>query len=223
MLRERQRHLLAFLSSYQAAHGFLPSVREVMDSLGVRSTNTAHYHLSRLETEGYLRRERGRARAFYLTERAHEAIRRIGRSVRETRSRAARTVASATRRAIPLLGRITAGSLDAAVEDSQGVLDVAEFVRADEGTFALRVEGDSMIGAGIFDGDLVIVRRQPQVRDGEIGVLLVDGETTVKFVHYEGGEIVLRPANEGYREIRIARNHPTLEVCGRVIGVIRRI
>lgn len=223
MLKEKQKHLLEYLSDYQAAHGFLPSVREVMAFLRVRSTNTAHYHLSRLETQGYLRRERGRARAFYLTDRALEVIRRVGRSLRETSSRAARTVASAGRRGIPLLGRITAGSLDLAVEDTQGMLNLAEFVRADDATFALRVEGDSMTGAGIFDGDLVIVRREPQIRDGEIGVLFVDGETTVKFVHHEGDEVVLRPANKRYQEIRIARNHPTLEVCGRVIGVVRRL
>jgi len=224
MLAEKQKSLLEFLGSYQDSHGFLPSVREVMGFLRVRSTNTAQYHLNRLEAEGYLNRERGRrARAFQLTDRAREAVASLGRRIGRATSRAADAVASVGRRAIPVLGRITAGSLDLAIEDPQGELDLAEFVRADAATFALRVEGDSMIGAGIFDGDLVIVRRQMQLRNGEIGVLLVDGETTVKHVRVEGDEIVLRPANERHREIRIPRNHPALEICGRVIGVVRRV
>jgi repressor LexA len=223
MLADKQKSLLKFLGGYQAAHGFLPSVREVMAFLGKRSTNTAQYHLNRLETEGYLQRERGRARAFRLTERAREVLGSLGRRLSAASSRAADTIASVGRSTIPLLGRITAGSLDLAVEDARGALDLAEFVRADDATFALRVEGDSMTGAGIFDGDLVIVRRQPRLRDGEIGVVLVDGETTVKYVRYEGDEIILRPANERYREIRIPRSHPALEICGRVIGVVRRI
>jgi repressor LexA len=220
---DKQKSLLQFLGGYQTAHGFLPSVREVMAFLRVRSTNTAQYHLKNLERDGYLRRERGRARAFQLTGRATAALGALGRRLTEASSRAAETIAAAGRKAIPLLGRITAGSLDLAVEDARGALDLAEFVRADDATFALRVEGDSMTGAGIFDGDLVIVRRQPTLRNGEIGVLLVDGETTVKYVRTEGDEVVLRPANERYREIRIPRNHPTLEVCGRVIGVVRRV
>jgi len=223
MIADKQKSLLQFLGSYQAAHGFLPSVREVMAFLRVRSTNTAQYHLNRLKSEGYVRRERGRARAFQLTDRAREIVGSLGRQISATSSRAIETIASAGRQAIPLLGRITAGSLNLALEDPQGALDLAEFVRADEATFALRVEGDSMMGAGIFDGDLVIVRRQAQLRDGEIGVLLVDGETTVKYIYYQDDEIVLRPANERYGERRISRNHPTLEVCGRVIGVVRRI
>jgi len=223
MITDKLRSLLEFLGSYQAANGFLPSVREVMAFLRVRSTNTAQYHLNRLKADGYLRRERGRARAFQLTDRAREILGTVGRSVGEIAARTASTVASVARRAIPILGRITAGSLDLALEDPQGTLDLAEFVRADEATFALRVEGDSMTGAGIFDGDLVMVRRQPELRDGEIGVVLVDGETTVKYVHFEGDEILLRPANDRYRDIRIPRNHPTLSICGRVIGVIRRI
>jgi len=223
VLAEKQKGLIEFLSSYQAAQGFLPSVREVMDFLGVRSTNTAHYHLKRLESEGYLRRLKGRARAFRLTERAREAIGSLGRGARAAGRRTAATMASVGRRVIPLLGRITAGSLDLAIEQPQGGLDLSEFVRADEATFALRVEGDSMSGAGILDGDAVIVRRQPQLRNGEIGVVIVDGETTVKHFHREKNAIVLRPANERYKPIRIPTNHPSLEICGRVIGVVRRI
>ena len=219
MLADNQKSLLKFLGDYQAEHGFLPSVRDVMAFLRVRSTNTAQYHLNRLKAEGYLSRERGRARAFQLTDRAREALGSIGRGVQ----RAADTVARAAGAGIPLLGRVTAGALDAAIEDAQGELNLAEFVHADEATFALRVDGDSMAGAGMFDGDVVIVRRQPHVREGEIGVLLVDGETTIKSVHYEPDAIVLRPANDRYREIRIPRNHPTLETCGRVIGVVRRV
>jgi repressor LexA len=223
MLADKQKSLLGFLGGYQIAHGFLPSVREVMAFLRVRSTNTAQYHLKNLEREGYVRRERGRARAFHLTDRAREVLGSLGRRLGVATSRAADALASVGRRAIPLVGRITAGSLDLAVEDAHGALDLAEFVRADEATFALRVEGDSMTGAGIFDGDLVIVRRQPSIRNGEIGVVLVDGETTVKYVRREGDEIVLRPANDRYREIRIPRKHPALEVCGRVIGVVRKV
>lgn len=223
MLADKQKSLLGFLGDYQAAHGFLPSVREVMAFLRVRSTNTAQYHLSRLESEGYLRRERGMARAFRLTDRAKEAVASLGRRVRATTERAVEAVSSVGRRPIPLLGRITAGTLDLAVENPEGALDLAEFVRADEATFALRVEGDSMTGAGIHDGDLVIVRRQSQLRNGEIGVVIVDGETTVKHVRTEGGELVLHPANERYSDIRIPRNHPSLEVCGKVIGVVRKL
>ncbi len=223
---DRQHRLLQFLGRYLAERGFLPSVREVMQFLRVRSTNTAQYHLKNLEKEGYLQRERGRARAFQLTEKARRMLgamdRRMGRVAADLAD-SVRGLAAPARRSIPLLGRITAGALDLAVEDALGSVDLAEFVRADENTFALRVDGDSMAGAGILDGDVVIVRRQSALQNGEIGVVLVDGETTVKYVSVEGEEVVLRPANERYRDIRIARSRPGLQVLGRVIGVLRRL
>jgi repressor LexA len=225
MLGEKQKDLLQYIGEYQAVHGFVPSVREVMLFLKVKSTNTAQYHLNRLRAEGYLEREKGRARALYLTERTREFLTSIGQRVISTATEAVRAAsgASAIHRGIPLMGRITAGGLDAAIEDAQGSLELAEFIGADGGTFALRIQGDSMVGAGILDGDIVIVRRQPELHEGEIGVVLVDGETSCKTVHYSDDEIVLQPANEKYSAIRIPRNHPALEVCGRVIGVVRRV
>lgn len=224
MVPEKKRmRLLEFLGDFQNAHGYFPSVREVMDFLGVKSTNTAHYHLSQLEKGGFLRREPGRARAFQLTERARDALMQAGYRAGGSIATAVDTLTAARLRRIPMLGRITAGVLDLAIEAPQGELDVGEFVGADESTFALRVEGDSMTDAGIYDGDLAIVRRQSELRERDIGVLIVDGETTCKFIHHEPDEIVLRPANPAYAEIRIPRNHPALEVCGRVIGVVRRV
>lgn len=224
MLSEIQKRLLEFLGDQQASNGFLPSVREVMKFLRVRSTNTAQYHLTRLRAEGYLESARGRARAYSLTQRAREFLGTIDERARGAASRLGDAVGSAVRgRPIPLLGRITAGALDLAVEDPQDALDLAQFMGADEATFALRVEGDSMRGAGIFDGDIVVVRRQSHIRDGEIGAVLVDDETTVKTIHYEGDEIVLRPANPEHQDIRVPLSHPALQVCGRVIGVVRRV
>ncbi|MCX8038698.1 MAG: transcriptional repressor LexA, partial [Candidatus Sumerlaeia bacterium] len=188
--------------------------------------NTAQYHLRTLEKEGYLQRERGRARAFQLTEKARRALGEMGRhldGLAANLADSARGLAQPARRPIPLLGRITAGALDLAVEDMQGAVDLADFVHADENTFALRVEGDSMAGAGILNGDVVIVRRQSALENGEIGVVLVNGETTVKYFSIEGDAVVLRPANERYRDIRVARHHPGLEVLGRVIGVVRKL
>ena len=216
MITDKQKDLLRSLVEHQEHHGYLPSVREAMKLLRVRSTNTAQYHLNRLQDEGYLRRDAGRARAYRLTQRAHEFLASIGRKTAAPGS-------AAPAAGIPLLGRITAGPLRLAAEEAQGMLDLVDFVGADAGTFALRVDGDSMKGAGIMHGDLVIVRRQPTLNEGDIGVLLVDGETTVKFIHFEDEEIVLRPANPQYSDIRIPRHHPALEICGRVIGVVRRV
>lgn len=223
MLSDQQRRLLEFLAEYQAAHGFLPSVREVMKCLGVRSTNTAQYHLNKMKAGGYLRRVKGRARAYSLTDRARNALGQLGQVVGDAVSRSAGAIDSIRGRTIPLVGRITAGDLDLAVEDAANQPDVADFLGADESTFALRVEGDSMQDAGIYDGDLVVVHRQSHLRDGEIGVVLVDGETTVKTIRFEAEEMILSPANPSYCDIRIPRSHPNLEVCGRVIGIVRRI
>jgi repressor LexA len=177
------------------AGGRPPTVREVMDAFGFRSPQTAREHLDGLVEEGRLRKEPGVARGFRLP----------GRD-------GAPTVM------VPLLGRVPAGPLDLAVEDLEGHLAV-QTRRPPGELFSLRVRGDSMKDAGILDGDVVVVRRQPRAEPGEIVVALVGDEATVKRLRLKRGRIELHPENDAYPPI--VPEPGDVRLLGRVIEIRR--
>jgi len=179
------------------ASGRPPTVREVMEAFGFRSPQTAREHLDALIDEGRLKKEPGIARGFRLPGRAEPP-----------------TVM------VPLLGRVPAGPLDAAIEDLEGHVPV-QTRRAPGDLFSLRVRGDSMKDAGIFDGDVVIVRRQPRADSGEIVVALIGDEATVKRLRMKRGRVELHPENEAYRPI-IPEPGAT-KVLGKVVEVRRSL
>ncbi len=175
------------------AAGSSPSVREIGAALGIKSTSTVHRHLGELEDAGYLTREHGKMRNIVLHERG---------GVR-----------------VPLVGTVTAGQPILAVEQIEDFLTVPDLHRgaAGEELFALHVRGDSMIQAGILDGDIIVVRKTPTARNGEIVVALVEDEATVKRFYKENGHYRLQPENDAYEPIIL----DSVIILGRVIQLIR--
>ena len=192
---ETRRRVFEFVRERILA-GRPPTVREVQEAFGFRSVQTARAHLERLVAEGRLVVERGRARGYRLP--GH-----VGATV-----------------LVPLLGRVPAGSPDTAVEEAEGYLPV-EVRGGGQGLFALRVKGESMTGAGILPGDLVIVRRQASARDGDIVVARVGDEATVKRLRLRAGRVELLPENPAYAPI--VPEADGVEILGKVIEVRRRL
>ena len=196
-LTQRQQKLLAHILDCIRNSGRPPTVREICRAFGYRSTGTARDHLRALEMKGHLNRLRGKSRG--LVPRNWPKILR------------------AEFPPIPILGRVPAGGPLLAEENIEGTFDVSEGF-AGQKVFALKVHGDSMIDAGICEGDLVVVRAQDHAEDREIIVALVDGESTVKRLARRNGKLWLQPANRRYEPIAVAGD---TKVLGKVIGVIR--
>jgi repressor LexA len=203
MLTGRQQEIWDFLVDYVDQHGYPPTVREIGDAVGLASPSTVHAHLANLERAGLLRRDPTKPRALEL----------VGRERRET-------PAAAVER-LPLVGQIAAGGPLLAEENVEDHVAVPETLRGD---FLLRVKGDSMINAGILDGDLVVVQRTQDARNGEIVVALAGedesaDEATVKRFFREDGRVRLQPENDALEPI-YARH---VQILGRVTGVFRAL
>jgi repressor LexA len=203
MLTGRQQEIWDFLVDYVDHHGYPPTVREIGEAVGLASPSTVHAHLANLERAGLLRRDPTKPRALEL----------VGRERREA---PAATVAR-----LPLVGQIAAGGPLLAEQNVEDHLAVPETLRGD---FLLRVKGESMIDAGILDGDIVVVRRQQDARDGEIVVALVGDdesadEATVKTFYREAGRVRLQPENAALEPIYAQH----VQILGKVTGVFRSL
>jgi repressor LexA len=204
-LTGRQREIWSFLLDYVDRHGYPPTVREIGEAVGLASPSTVHAHLANLERAGLLRRDPTKPRALELVGREKQGA----------------APAAAELPKLPLLGQIAAGGPLLADENVEDEIAVPENLRGD---FLLRVKGDSMIEAGILDGDVVVVRRAQDARDGEIVVALAgDDETadeaTVKRFFRESGRIRLQPENAALEPI-YARH---VQILGKVVGVFREL
>jgi repressor LexA len=202
-LTGRQREIWSFLVEYVDRHGYPPTVREIGEAVGLASPSTVHAHLANLERAGLLRRDPTKPRALEL----------VGREKAET--------VTAELPKLPLLGQIAAGGPLLADQNIEDEIAVPENLRGD---FLLRVKGESMIEAGILDGDVVVVRRAQDARDGEIVVALAgDDETadeaTVKRFFRENGRIRLQPENSALEPIYAAH----VQILGKVTGVFREL
>jgi repressor LexA len=210
VLTERQCQILDFLTSYVDAHGYPPTVREIGEAVGLASPSTVHAHLANLERAGLLKRDPTKPRALELTSR------------RERQQPA--PLAEDVHR-LPLVGEIAAGGPLLAEENVEDYLAVPEtLARGDGEEFLLRVKGESMIQAGILDGDYVVVHRQPDALDGEIVAALVGDdesadEATVKRLFRENGRVRLQPENDALEPIYA--DH--VQLLGVVTGVFRRL
>jgi repressor LexA len=210
MLTTRQQEIWQFLAEYVDAHGYPPTVREIGDAVGLASPSTVHAHLANLERAGLLKRDPTKPRAIEL----------VGRK-RQDAPATARPISIPT---LPLVGSIAAGSPLLADESVEDQIAVPEPLGRDA-DFLLRVKGDSMIEAGILDGDIVVVRKQADARAGEIVVALVGDdesadEATVKTFHRErDGQIRLQPENAALEPL--FPEH--VEILGKVTGVFRTL
>jgi len=203
-LTKRQKEVLDFIASFQNENGYCPSYEEIARGLDLASLATVHKHISVLEAKSYLKRGFNQSRSLELAPRYIQEQRR-GKSPGGE---------------IPLLGRIAAGSPVEAVEQ-QETLNFADFAGNGE-TFALEVRGNSMIEDHICDGDLILLEKVTQARDGDIVVALVAGsETTLKRFYREPGEIVrLQPANASLRPILVPARD--VQIQGRLLAVLRK-
>lgn len=201
-LSSSQRSILHFIRSSLEKRGRPPSIREIGERLGIRSTNGVRYHLSILERSGYIRRQGRVSRGIQLTERG----RRVGPEEGQVR--------------LPVLGRVAAGKPLLAGENVEDILELDQKV-AGSGTFGLRIRGDSMKDAGILEGDVAIVRSQDTASTGDIVVVLIGEEATVKRYLPQKDHVVLKPESAGYKEIVISPGSGDFRILGKVVGIIR--
>lgn len=192
-LTEKQQRILDYIIEATSQNGFPPSVREIGEYVGLKSSSSVHAQLSRLRELGYLAQQiEGKKRALV---------------VNRTQTQSGM---------VPILGRVTAGVPILAVEEVQGYLPYERAIRAGE-YFALRVKGDSMIGAGILDGDCIIIRQQAYADSGQIVVALLEDEATCKTLHIDEEGVWLLPENPAYKPI----NGTDCSILGIVTAVHR--
>lgn len=220
-LTDRQREILEFISRRIDEQGYPPTIREIGEFMGIRSTNGVNDHLKALERKGYLKREGLKSRA----------LRPVGfESAREEpKSNVLPTVVPLRNEtiAVPVLGRVAAGAPIMADENVETTVHVDSFflgTNASDRVFALRVTGQSMIEAGIHDGDYIFVRKQLEARPGQIVVAMIDGEATVKRYQPDGDVVRLVPENHTMQPIVIRKeDFRTTSILGVVAGVYRRM
>ena len=201
-LTQRQRHVLEQIHSAMRETGHSPTVREIMERLGLSSTCTVQRHLEALERKGFIRRTRLKARTVEIIKADDPRL-------------VPRAIVS-----VPLLGTVAAGPPLLAVENIEEVFPLPADLVPEEPAYCLRVKGDSMIGVGLFDGDLVVVHQQSTAEEGDIVVALIEDEATIKTFRRRNGQIHLEPANPTMEPIVV----PEGKVCilGRVILGLRR-
>ncbi|MBI3892513.1 MAG: transcriptional repressor LexA [Candidatus Wallbacteria bacterium] len=204
-LTGRQRAVLDYLVTHIQSTGLPPTIREIGQEMGVSSTNSVFRHLRELERKGFISHNPEKARSIHVV-----GLQEIAR----LRDRLRR---------LPVLGRVAAGKpILAQAEETGRHLDLDETIFGPEAAFALEVQGESMIEAGIQEGDLVIVRPQQTAQDGDIVVALVGDDATVKRFRRRGSEIVLEPENSSMRPLVFAPDSGGFTIEGKVVGVIRR-
>lgn len=192
-LTPMQRKVYDYLRDYQRERGFIPAIRDICAAMNLKSSSTAHFHLKNLEKAGLITIEAGKSRAITLLDvpEAPDA---------QAQEDGGRVDAQARGNRIPILGAVAAGSPILAQERIEGYLTL-DIPKRGGVYFALRVRGESMINAGIFPGDYVIVRQQPEANAGEIVVALIGDEATVKRYSLRGGRVWLLPENDAYAPI----------------------
>jgi repressor LexA len=206
LLTDRQRRILEFIHTYADEHGYPPSVREIGKAVGLSSPSSVHSQLSTLESKGFLRRDRTKPRALEFTVDPDTTL--------ELRAGATRNV--------PLVGEIAAGAPILAEERVDALYTLPRDLVGEGTLFMVRVRGESMTGAGIMPGDLVVVRQQPTVEQGEMCAAIVDGEATVKYFRRIASDIYLEPANDAYEPIHVKWNEDP-GILGKVVAVLRSV
>ncbi|MFN0150285.1 MAG: transcriptional repressor LexA [bacterium] len=206
-LTERQEEIYAFLIEYIEERGFPPSIRDITKRFGFKSPKAAADHLAALERKGFIKRERELSRAIEIPARTAAAARERERNTVD----------------LPLVGRIAAGSPILAVENVDEVLTLDSSLVHGDGTFLLRVVGDSMIDAHIQEGDFIVVKPQESAIAGEIVVALVGDEATVKRFFPEEDRVRLQPENPRHAPIIVDPASEEFRIVGRVVGLVRKM
>ena len=193
--QQNQQKILDFIKKEIEQKGYPPSVREICAGVGLKSTSTVHAHLNHLEQQGLIRRDSTKPRALEVLDGSQ------GRG-----------------RSVPLVGRVTAGLPILAIENIEDYLVLPQDMIGKDELFCLRVQGESMIEAGILDGDIIVVRQQDTAENGEIVVAMIDDEATVKRIFYEKKHIRLQPENR-YMEPIYA---DAVSILGKLVALFRQ-
>jgi repressor LexA len=199
-LTPRQEQLLRIIEDTLGARGYAPTLQELASALKIASVQGIKDHLTALERKGYIRRAAGKRRAI-------EVVRHVGPQ----------------EGTIPILGRVAAGQPVLATENQEGALRFDQSLLGSGSYFALRVQGDSMLDAGIQEGDYVIVRQQEAASSGEIVIALLGEEVTVKRLRRKGKAFILEAANPAYSPISLLRHGAAARILGKVVGLYRRL
>jgi repressor LexA len=195
---DKQKRILDFIKDEIRAKGYPPSVREICDAVGLKSTSTVHGYLERLEKKGYIRRDPTKPRAIEILD--------------DTSYISQKELVN-----VPVVGRVTAGQPILAVENIEDTFPLPVERLHNSDVFMLSIKGESMLGAGIFDGDYVIVKQQSTAKNGDIIVALIEDEATVKTFYKEADHFRLQPENPAMDPILTKE----VSILGKVIGVIR--
>jgi repressor LexA len=197
-LTQRQRQVLQFITLFSDSNGYPPSQREIASHLNVSGTLPVMKHLNALERKGFIKREN------------------VNRGI-------TLRVPNSRHTSLPIVGTVRAGQLSTAIEDIQGYYSVDQVAVKGDNCFFLKVSGDSMINAGILDGDLVLVRPQQIAQNKDTVVAMIDGEATVKWFYKEHDHIRLQPANPDMNPILIYPEDGEVTIVGKVTGVYRQL
>lgn len=195
-LSKRQNDVFQYIKRYMDETGYAPCVRDICSALDLKSTSTAHAHLTKLEKKGYISRDPAKPRTIMIMD---------GSSTKERMVR------------IPVLGKVAAGVPITAVENIEEYLSLPYSLIGTDDVFILNVSGDSMVNAGIFDRDRIIAKKQDYAQNGDIVVAMIEDEATVKRFYLENGRVKLQPENEKYQPIYTR----DMNILGKVIGVLR--
>ena len=198
-ISKKQQEILDYMKNEILNRGFPPSVREICEAVNLKSTSSVHSHLEALEKNGYIRRDATKPRAIEIIDDNLNLVRREVVNV-------------------PLVGTVAAGQPILAVENIDAYFPIPAEYMPNEQSFMLTVKGDSMINAGIFDGDQVLVKQQATAENGDMVVALIDDSATVKTFYKENGYYRLQPENDNMEPIIITGN---LQILGKVFGVFR--
>lgn len=209
-LSKRQAAIYEFICSYTEGHGYPPSVREIGSAVGLASPSTVHMHLKALEDLGLISRDPKKPRTIEVTKQPQQA---------DAPAKLVNVAEDPSNNIItlPLVGRVAAGVPILAEQNVEEVLSLPTSLVGDASSFVLRVKGDSMINAGIFNGDYIVVTEQHDARDGEVVVALIDDSATVKTFYREDGRVRLQPENDSMAPIYV--ENPT--ILGKVTALIR--
>lgn len=203
-LTSEQKRVYSFIIRYRQQTGFPPTVREIAQGLGYKSPNNVRQHLRLIEQKGFIRLLAGKARGIEITSFEENVPDEIDEGV-----------------AVPLIGAVAAGKPITAIENVDGYLTLDKSIFKGEGLFALRIKGDSMNGMGILNGDIVVVRKKSTAEHGEVVVVIIDGDATLKRFIKEGSKILLRAENPAYSDI-VLSSASSIQIAGKLVGVIRK-
>ena len=212
-LGKRQLAIYEFIKSYSDEHGYPPSVREIGAAVGLASPSTVHMHLKVLEEHGLIKRDSKKPRTIEVMDKRTAAPEPEGELASVTQDVSNNVIN------LPLVGRVAAGTPILAEQNIEDTLSLPTSIVGDASSFVLRVNGESMINAGIFDGDYIVVKEQSDARNGEIVVALIDDSATVKTFYREHGRIRLQPENDTMEPIYA--DNPV--ILGRVTALIRSV